>query len=91
MRAAAAVAVRLFWDANKLFLEGGQMYRLENPDQMSVRLKVEHSVFGTLDKQRYGSKFVEEVSNLSDSELRCLTQSCIYISVKLMIFFPKPQ
>ena len=85
------MAVRLFWDATKLFLEGGQMYRLENPDQMSVRLKVEHSVFGILDKQRYGSKFVEEVSNLSDSELRCLTQSCIYISVKLMIFFPKPQ
>ena len=59
------------------------MYRPENLDQILVRLKVEHSGFGTINNQRFGSKFVEEVSNLYDSELKWLIQSCIfYISVK---------
>ena len=62
---------------------GGQKYRLQKPDRILVRLKVEHSRFGTLKNQRFGSKFVEEVANLSDSELRLLTKSCIfYILVK---------
>ena len=56
----------------------GEKYRLEKPDQISVRLKVEHSGFGTLNNQRFGSKFVEEVVNPSGSELRWLTQSCIF-------------
>ena len=35
-------------------------YRLENPDQVLVRLKVEHSVFVTLNNQMFGSNFFEE-------------------------------
>ena len=77
------VAVRPFGDDDDSFLAGGQNYRLENPDQILVILKVDHSGFGTLKNQRFGSKFVEEVVNPSDSELRSLTKSCIfYILVK---------
>ena len=39
-RATAVVAVRPFGDANESLLAGGQKYRLEKPDQISVRLKV---------------------------------------------------
>ena len=42
-RATAVVAVRPFGDADKPLLAGRQRYRLEKPDQISVRLKVEHS------------------------------------------------
>ena len=59
------------------------MYSLEKPDHISVRLKEEHSGFGTLNNQGFGSKLVEEVSNPYNSELRWLTKSCIfYISGK---------
>ena len=59
------------------------MYRLDKPDQILVRLKVDHSEFGTLNNQRFSSKFLEEVANQSESELRWLMQSCIfYISGK---------
>ena len=55
---------------------------MEKPDRVLVRLKVEHSRFGTLKNHRFGSKFIEEVANLSDSELRSLTKFYIfYISV----------
>ena len=68
------------------------MYRLEKPYQILVRLKVDHSVFGTLNNHRFVSNFVEEVANLSGSELRWLMQSYIfYIYVKLMLFSTKPQ
>ena len=61
----------------------GQEYRLEKPDRILVRLKVDHSRFGTLKNQIFCSKFIEEVANPSDNELRLLTKSCIfYISVK---------
>ena len=60
-----------------------QKYRPEKPDRILVRLKVEHSRFGTLKNQRFGSKFVEEVANPSDSELMSLTKYFIfYISLK---------
>ena len=82
-RATAALTVRPFGDADESLLAGVKMYRLEKPDQILVRLKVEHSGFGTLDNQRFGSNFFEEVTNPSDSDLRWLTQSCIfYISLK---------
>ena len=82
-RVTAVVALRPFRDTDELLLLGGQMYRLEKMDQILVKVKFEHSGFGTLDNQRFGSNFVEEVSNLSTSELRWLTQSCIfYISLK---------
>ena len=51
---------------------------LENTDQILVRLKVDHSVLGTLNNQMFGSKFVEEFANLSGSELRWLMQSCTF-------------
>ena len=54
------------------------MYRLEKLDQILVRLKVEHSVFGTLNNQGFRSNFVEEVANLSEYELRWMTQSCLF-------------
>ena len=69
-RATDVVTVRPFGDSDELFLAGGQMYRLKNPYQILVRLKVEYSGFGNLKNQRFGSKFVEEVANPSDSELR---------------------
>ena len=59
-RATAVVAVRPFWDDKELLLAWGKKYRLDNPDQILVRLKVEHSGFGTLNNQSFGSKFVEE-------------------------------
>ena len=91
-RATAVVTVRPFGDADKPLLAGRQRYRLEKPDQISVRLKVEHSGFGTLKNRVFRSKFVEEVTNPDDSELRWLTQYCIlYVSGKLTLFFPKPQ
>ena len=43
-----------------MFLAWGQKYRLENPDQVLVRLKVDHSGFGTLNIQRFGYKFVKD-------------------------------
>ena len=42
-RVTAVVAVRPFGGADKLLLAWGQKYRLEKPDQVLVRLKVEHS------------------------------------------------
>jgi len=36
-------------------------YRVEKPDQVLVRLKVEHSGFSTLHNQRFGSQFVNDV------------------------------
>ena len=36
-------------------------YTIKNPEQVLVRLKVEHSGFTTLNNQRFGSRFVGEV------------------------------
>lgn len=36
-------------------------YAVQKPDQVLVRLKVEHSGFTTLNNQRFGAKFVNEV------------------------------
>ena len=69
-RATAAVAVMPFGDANELLPTDGWKYSLENQDQILVRLKVDNSGFGTLNNKRFGSKLVEEVGNLSGSELR---------------------
>ena len=82
-RVTAVVETRPFGDADESLLLGGQMYRLDKLVQISVRLKVEHSEFFTLNNQRFGSKFVEEVANPSGIDLRWLTQSFIfYISGK---------
>ena len=78
IKKARAQAKNLREDAETEVIAGGHNYRLEKPDRISVRLKVDHSVFGTLNNQRFGSKFFEEVANPSDSELRWLTQSCIF-------------
>ena len=53
------VAVSLFGDADKLLLAWGQKYRIDNPDQVLVRLKVEHPGFGILNIHRFGSKLVK--------------------------------
>jgi hypothetical protein len=39
-------------------------YTIKNPEQVLVRLKVEHSGFTTLNNQRFGSRFVGEVVSL---------------------------
>ena len=57
--ATAVVAVRPFGDADELLLAWGKKYRLEKPDHVLVRIKVEHSGFGTLNIQRFGSNFVK--------------------------------
>jgi len=60
-------------DARKLQLE--QMfqsnnpklkYEIQKPDQVLVRLRVDHSGFSTLNNQRFGSRFVGEIANPSD-------------------------
>ena len=56
----------------------GQRYRLEKSDQILVRLNVEHSGYKNLNNQIFGSKFVEEFSNPSDSELRWPTKYFIF-------------
>ena len=38
-------------------------YKLEKPDEVLIRLKVEHSGFSTLNNQRFGAKFVGQVAN----------------------------
>ena len=54
------VLARPFGDADKLLLAWGDNYRLEKPDQLLVRLKVEHSGFVTLNNQSFSSNFIEE-------------------------------
>ncbi|KAL7540354.1 hypothetical protein ACHAWF_013116 [Thalassiosira exigua] len=41
-------------------------YEIQKPDRVLVRLKVEHTGFATLNNQRFGAQFVEEVANPSD-------------------------
>ena len=41
-------------------------YKLEKPEHVLVRLKVEHSGFSTMSNQRFGANFVGEVANPSD-------------------------
>jgi double-strand break repair protein MRE11 len=38
-------------------------YKLEKPEEVLVRLKVEHTGFTTLNNQRFGAKFVGKVAN----------------------------
>lgn len=38
-------------------------HNLQNPDQVLVRLRVEHSGFTTVNNQRFGAKFIGEVAN----------------------------
>ena len=75
-RATAVVAVMSFGDADEFLLSGRHMYRLEKLDQILMRLKVEYSGFGTLNNQRFS--LVDEAANPYVSELRWLTQSCIF-------------
>jgi double-strand break repair protein MRE11 len=58
-------------------------YTLQSPEQVLVRLKVEHSGFTTLNNQRFGSRFVGEVVSC----LLMLIQSvcdmpCIRVSIR---------
>jgi double-strand break repair protein MRE11 len=39
----------------------GLKYKLEKPDQVLVRLKVEHSGYNNINNQRFGSRFVDDV------------------------------
>lgn len=41
-------------------------YKLQNPDEVLVRIRVEHSGYTTLNNQRFGGKFIGEVANPSD-------------------------
>lgn len=48
-------------------------YRVEKPDQVLVRLKVEHSGFSTLHNQRFGSQFIKDVVSIIDRFFLCHT------------------
>jgi len=41
-------------------------YRVKDPSQVLVRLRVDHSGFPTLNQQRFGAEFVGEVANPPD-------------------------
>ena len=41
-------------------------YKLEKPNEVLVRIRVEHSGFSSLNNQRFGAKFVGDVANPSD-------------------------
>ena len=55
------VATRPFKDAEKYLLAGEKKYSTEKPDNISARLKVEHSGFGTLNNQRFGSNVLKRL------------------------------
>lgn len=40
--------------------------RLEKPNEVLIRLRVEHSGFSTINNQRFGARFVGEVANATD-------------------------
>lgn len=42
------------------------LYRVKDPSQVLVRLRVDHTGFPTLNQQRFGAEFVGEVANPSD-------------------------
>jgi double-strand break repair protein MRE11 len=44
----------------------GIKYKLEGPDQVLVRIRVEHSGFSIINAQRFGAKFVGDVANPAD-------------------------
>jgi double-strand break repair protein MRE11 len=50
-------------------------YRVEKPDQVLVRLKVEHSGFSTLHNQRFGSQFIKDVVSIIERFFLCHTFS----------------
>ena len=54
------VAVWPFGYTEELLLAWGKKYRLDNPEQILVRLKVKHSGFGIINNLSFGYKFVEE-------------------------------
>jgi double-strand break repair protein MRE11 len=41
--------------------EDALKYKLEKPDEVIIRLKVEHTGFSTLNNQRFGARFVGDV------------------------------
>ena len=41
-------------------------YKLQSPNEVLVRIRVEHSGFSTLNNQRFGAKFVGDVANPND-------------------------
>lgn len=41
-------------------------YTIEKPDEVLVRVRVEHMGFSTLNNQRFGAKFVSEIANPGD-------------------------
>jgi double-strand break repair protein MRE11 len=41
-------------------------YKLQRPDEILVRLRVDHAGFSTINNQRFGAKFVGQIANLSD-------------------------
>lgn len=45
-------------------------HRLNKPEEVLVRLRVEHSGFSTLNNQRFGANFIGKVANVSDILVR---------------------
>jgi double-strand break repair protein MRE11 len=40
--------------------------RIEKPNEVLIRIRVEHSGFSTINNQRFGARFVDDVANASD-------------------------
>ena len=66
MRRSSAIAAGIDLDEDEnsdelLAVSHGLKYRLEKPEQVLVRLKVEHSGYNNINNQRFGSRFVQDV------------------------------
>jgi double-strand break repair protein MRE11 len=58
---AAALESDDFEPEEASYLSKDHKYKIDKPDQVLVRLRVEHSGFSTLNNQRFGAKFVGDV------------------------------
>ena len=53
-------------DGNEIGHDFPPKFQIQEPNQVLVRLRVQHSGFPTLNNQRFGSRFVNEVANPAD-------------------------
>lgn len=65
-----------------------QNYALFKPEQVLVRLKVEHSGFSTLNSQRFGSRFVGEVVSMPGCRLVSTTILAVHLTFSALKMCP---
>lgn len=59
---------------------------MKHPDQVLVRLKVEHSGFTTLNNQRFGSKFVGEVVSIRRESIAVVSTVVLHLPIVVLLF-----